>query len=179
MEKALAIYFWELRDTPLYCAAAVLSSPAYILLSSVLFILSALQLKRRFVPFLIAVLVSVSLSDLLCYRVLKPAIGRMRPKIELIAEETSSPPQRKDYSMPSNHAANIFAFFTVYALYRRRYRVLCLINSLLIASSRVVLVKHYPTDVLAGIVVGAAIGLCVVLITQKIEALRGSRHPSS
>lgn len=177
MEKALAIYFWELRDTPLYCAAAVLSSPAYILLSSALFILSALQLRRRFVPFLIAVLISVSLSDLLCYRVLKPAIGRMRPKSALIAEEISAP-QRKDYSMPSNHAANIFAFFTVYALYRRRYRVLCLINSLLIASSRVVLVKHYPTDVLAGIVVGAAIGLCVVLITQKIEAGCG-RHPPS
>ncbi|GEM_PF-2422708 len=178
MEKALAIYFWELRDTPLYGVAAVLSSPAYILLSSVLFILSALQLKRRFVPFLIAVLISVSLSDLLCYRVLKPAIGRMRPKSVFIAGELSSP-KRKDYSMPSNHAANIFAFFTVYAMYRRRYRVLCLLNSLLIASSRVVLVKHYPTDVLAGILVGAAIGLCVVLITKKIEAVRGNRPPPS
>ncbi len=170
MEQAIALFFWNLKGTILYDLSVLFSSRGYILLSSLPFLIyAAVKLKGRFIPFIIAVIISVSLSDLICYRVLKPAIGRPRPRLELSIKDKRIPLQKKDYSMPSNHASNIFAFSIVYILFVKKFWPLLILNSTMVSLSRVVLVKHYPSDILGGMVVGSAIGLLTVILIHQAE----------
>ena len=175
MEQAIALYFWNLKGTLLYDLSELFSTRAYIIISSMPFVIYAIiKLKGRSISFLLAVVISVSLSDIICYRILKPAIGRPRPKIELNIASRTGPLQKKDYSMPSNHASNIFAFSIVYILFVRRFWLFVLCNATIVSFSRMVLVKHYPTDILAGIAVGSALGIITVIIIHQAERLRGS-----
>ncbi|AGA30052.1 phosphatase PAP2 family protein [Singulisphaera acidiphila] len=79
------------------------------------------------------------------------------------------------YSFPSGHSVFAGAFYTTMALllsrlipssrrWRRRFAVvLCLFAALTIALSRVWLGVHYPTDVLAGLLIGSSTVLGVWL----------------
>ncbi len=73
---------------------------------------------------------------------------------------------RPDYSFPSDHAALIFAVSLTFYLfgYRKLGAVLFLI-SLILITSRVVVGVHYPTDVLAG----ALIGLVIAWLGYKLK----------
>ncbi len=87
----------------------------------------------------------------------KNILGRARPKLfdtagpldfELFAFDP-------DYaSLPSGHAANIFAFATVIAILWPRGRVLLYTLAAWIAASRVLIGQHYVTDVVLGAVLG-------------------------
>ncbi len=63
-------------------------------------------------------------------------------------------------SYPSGHSATAFAVATLLALtYRRRWvTTLALLSAALIAFSRLYLGHHYPSDVLAGSVLGITVG---------------------
>ena len=170
MDQSIALYFLNLEGTIVHEISSIVSGRAYILISSMIFIVYAfIKMKKGFIPFIITVIISVSLSDIVCYRILKPSIGRLRPKIELNIYEKKSTYQGKDYSMPSNHASNIFAFFIVYLLFVKKFWPFSLLNSLIISFSRVVLVKHYPSDVMAGIVMGAAAGLVIASLVNRVQ----------
>ncbi len=93
---------------------------------------------------------------------LKELIGRVRPcrAIEGIRLLTSCP---KSFSMPSGHAISSFAFatplfFLSRGLVRMNWRLYPLALAASIAFSRLYLGVHYPTDVLAGAILGAVIG---------------------
>lgn len=65
-------------------------------------------------------------------------------------------------SFPSLHVAVTFGFAT--ALYLMRYRklaVICFLLGILIGVARIVAGVHYPTDILAGMIVGVLVGLFV------------------
>jgi len=101
---------------------------------------------------------------------LKAAIARERPcralgNIRLIL------PCPKSFSMPSGHAITSFAFATPLFYLTRGYiaaigRLYPMVLASLIAFSRVYLGVHYPTDVLAGAILGSAIGLALSLLYQ-------------
>jgi membrane-associated phospholipid phosphatase len=59
-------------------------------------------------------------------------------------------------SMPSGHAANIFAFATVIAILWPRARVPLYTLAVWIAASRVLVGVHYATDVVLGAILGTA-----------------------
>ncbi len=176
MEQEIAKYFWSLKDSVFFDAFSIISGRLYILITSSVFIIYAtIRLKRKVLIFIIAFSISVIVSDILCYRVLKPAVKRLRPAIELNLngnkdriiqkhDPSHSSLQLKEYSMPSNHASNSFAFFIVYFFLVKKFWSFLLLNSILISSSRIFIVKHYPSDVLAGIVTGLLIGLCIIYI---------------
>jgi undecaprenyl-diphosphatase len=80
---------------------------------------------------------------------------RPRPEhVRLIVPKPAYP------SYPSGHSATAFAVAALLALaYRRRWiTTLALISAALIAYSRLYLGHHYPSDVLAGSVLGTAVG---------------------
>ena len=121
MEQDIAIYFWSLKDTLLFDVFQIITGKLYIFLTCAAFVIYAfLKQKRKALIFILAAVIAVAVSDIMCYRVLKPAIKRPRPSVELNfngMEKTLNNEknlQKKYYSMPSNHASNIFAFFIIY-----------------------------------------------------------------
>lgn len=62
--------------------------------------------------------------------------------------------------------------FVIYELLPRRYSIPALVTAALIGMSRLYLGVHYPTDILAGILIGFAIAKTAVWLIQKMR----SRH---
>ena len=97
--------------------------------------------------------------------IIKRIFGRARPNggrepSTLISSARSS--GRADYaSLPSGHATTAFSALVAFGTLWPRARTVMWIYALLIAVSRVVVTAHYPSDVLAGALVGAAGALLV------------------
>lgn len=90
---------------------------------------------------------------------IKPLVARIRPYEAIEGLELLVHPQA-DFSFPSGHTSAAFAVAVVMLrLLPRRYGVPALILAALIALSRLYVGVHYPTDVLAGIVIGSAVAL--------------------
>jgi undecaprenyl-diphosphatase len=103
---------------------------------------------------------------------MKDAVARVRPchAIEGIRLILPCP---KSYSMPSGHAITSFAFALPLFFLTKQYiiaiwRLYPLVLASLIAFSRIYLGVHYPTDVLAGGLLGAMIGLCLSILYQTV-----------
>ena len=64
-------------------------------------------------------------------------------------------------SLPSGHAATAFSVLVAFGALWPRARTLLWVYALAIATSRVVVTAHYPSDVLAGALVGVAGALLV------------------
>ena len=85
----------------------------------------------------------------------------------------------RDYSFPSGHTAASFA--SVAALYFAGEKKLwkpALVLACLIAVSRLYLYVHYPTDVLAGAVIGILCGAAASKLTEMVAAAREARRDS-
>jgi undecaprenyl-diphosphatase len=105
--------------------------------------------------------------------VLKITIARERPcrAIEGIRLIITCP---GSYSLPSGHAISSFAFAVPLFLLSRDYltmpwRIYPIVLASLIAFSRIYLGVHYPTDVLAGTVLGAGIGMLSAVLWQRLN----------
>jgi len=93
------------------------------------------------------------LSTILGEGILKHVVKRIRPSADIPAVNLliSKP---LSYSFPSGHTTSSFAVAGVLAKYFKPYSVEFFSLATLIAFSRLYLYVHYPTDVLAGIVLG-------------------------
>ena len=100
---------------------------------------------------------SVAISGIIV-DILKPLIGRARPKELLHHHFYGFDPftfKASFWSMPSGHSATAFSGFVALALLFPKYRYLFLALATLTALSRVLLTKHYLSDVLIGSTIGA------------------------
>lgn len=112
------------------------------------------------------VLLGLLLDVLICNVTLKPLIGRMRPCWVNPAIKTLIP-SPSDYSFPSGHSAACFVTATCIYRNHRRWGVFALILASLVGLSRLYLYMHWPTDVLAGAVLGVILGVFACKILQK------------
>jgi undecaprenyl-diphosphatase len=105
------------------------------------------------------VLLAVVLSQLLVDGWLKPWFARERPFVGM-ADARIVGYRSTSKSFPSGHASSSFAAATVFAFaVRRSWPFLLLATG--IALSRIYNGVHFPLDVIAGALVGVAIGLVV------------------
>lgn len=94
---------------------------------------------------------------LVVYKVLKRACVRERPFITHRAIDLAMPPLDR-YSFPSGHTLHAVSFALQASMHFPQLAWVLIPLALTIAASRVVLGLHYPTDVLAGAVLGASLG---------------------
>jgi len=90
--------------------------------------------------------------------IVKRMIGRARPNVGGSLDPLLFSPFKWEAAyagMPSGHATTAFAVLVAFSTLWPRARTALLIYAVLIAISRVVVIAHYPTDVLAGALVGA------------------------
>jgi undecaprenyl-diphosphatase len=126
--------------------------------------------RRRLVGVVALTALAVWSSDLIALGV-KAATDRRRP-FEVIPEPEPVLTSVVGSSFPSGHAATSFAGAVILAFLVGRVVPALLILAAAIAFSRVYVGVHYPSDVLAGAALGAAVSLALA------GALRLRRRPS-
>ena len=91
-------------------------------------------------------------------QILKETFGRVRP-------------DGADNSFPSGHATAAFAFAVVLSLRYPKQRLYFFLLAAMLAITRVLLLKHYPSDILAGAAIGMTMGLLVEPLAEKFPAV--------
>jgi len=107
---------------------------------------------------------------------LKLAVGRPRPFVAHPLAAVLGLQLPSDHSFPSGHAAGSFAFAAFVAKASPRHRTGLFALASAIAISRVALGVHYPSDVAAGALLGAAIGYAAANVLSWWSK-RGERGP--
>lgn len=119
---------------------------------------------------------ALALEVLCCNLILKPFVARIRPcdintAVQLLV------PRPDDFSFPSGHTGAFFSASSALYFSRSRLRFPALVLAVLIGFSRLYLYVHYPTDVLAGAVLGALLGWagCALAGLRETGLVTGSR----
>lgn len=119
----------------------------------------------------VVLLLALLIEAFFCNIVLKNLVAMPRPftlheNVQLLI------PAPHDYSFPSGHTGAAFASAAALYFSRAKYWFVVFVLAVLIAFSRLYLYVHFPTDVLAGIVLGIA---SAWLAEQCVSAI-GRRH---
>lgn len=113
---------------------------------------------------------SIAFSEIL----LKNIIHRSRP--ELILSFTYLVDSTETFSFPSTHATMAFASSWILSYSHPRWKYALYLLAFLIAFSRIYLGKHFPSDVIAGGILGTVIGVTAEKILQQISKGKKSIH---
>ena len=114
---------------------------------------------KKFLPYFAT---SLIIAFLLSNLALKPFFARQRPTDNAICP--------KDYSFPSGHATLSFAAASTLAFFDRKRRFYYYSFATLIAYSRIYLGCHFFLDVLAGALLGIAIGQSLLKLDRTRQS---------
>lgn len=106
--------------------------------------------------------------------VLKLAIGRARPLLYDSQGILGFRPFANDFlfeSFPSGHSTHIGAVFTALALMFPRFRLLFFALGLWLGATRIILGVHYPSDVAAGLAIGAWFAFATAILFARFGIL--------
>ncbi|MES2122048.1 MAG: phosphatase PAP2 family protein [Chlamydiota bacterium] len=103
---------------------------------------------KRCLNLVVAIPLSIAIVD-----ILKALLGRARPDSPLYGF-TFFASSNSFYSFPSAHACTIGAICGTLSCFYPRYSIPLSVAALILALSRVILLEHYLSDVIAGVVIG-------------------------
>lgn len=103
------------------------------------------------------------LFEIPAFIALKHLIKRDRPFVGLPDTRSSIQPSDK-FSLPSGHSAGAFLMAALISFYYPGFAGIAYILASLVGLSRVMLGVHYPTDILAGAVLGTICAITSFLI---------------
>lgn len=125
---------------------------------------------------LLFAVINLTLTDQISSSIFKPLVHRLRPcadplmtgKVRLLLEHCSG-----GFSFTSSHAANhfglaMFLFISIVPLFKN-YTWLFFIWAAIIAYAQVYVGVHYPLDVIAGAMIGLAVGKLNGMIFKKFQ----------
>jgi undecaprenyl-diphosphatase len=151
---------WPLLDSLAVFSAEYLG---YILVL-ILFIYF-LKDSKKYKPIFIKSILAAFFSRFVVAEIIRFFWERPRPFVEnnvnLLLEYSASP------SFPSGHAAFFFGFSAMVYLYNKKAGILFLAASFLVSISRVYGGIHWPSDILAGAVVGIASAYLLNIVFSK------------
>ena len=141
----------------------LMSSEKTWLVSGLVFLVAAWFYKNpRLNQVLWVAAITLGIADLVCFRLIKPALHRLRPCYQMDMVRLLEPSCGSDYGLPSNHAANSMAFVVVILCLTRNWRWSWLfLLPLIVGTSRSYVGVHFPSDVVVGFFVGGGIALLV------------------
>jgi membrane-associated phospholipid phosphatase len=207
-QKLLFLINREWTSSGLDRLMAVMSSAAFWTVPLVIAGVFALWMGGfRARAFVLVALLAFGFSDGVVGRILKRAVGRLRPHqtevgvrmVDLASPAYSGvlqPPKVKvslgtgrdqpGRSFPSNHASNTAAIALLAACFFRRWGWLALIPASLVSYSRVYVGSHWPSDALGGMCLGFAVAFFTLALAEiswrrlapRIWPDAAKRHPS-
>ena len=127
---------------------------------------------------LVLLIFALALTDSICAQLLKPFFERIRPShldldgLQLLVFKGGK------WSMPSNHAANIFTFAVILSYFYKKYKMPLFLLAYLIAFSRVYVGVHYLGDVIIGSIFGYALGWMVLTLWVILKMRELKRRQS-
>ncbi|MGV8979661.1 phosphatase PAP2 family protein [Clostridium sp.] len=113
-----------------------------------------------------SIIITLIICTIVGEGIVKHIVRRIRPCNKL---DNSSLLSLKpiSYSFPSGHTLSSFAAAEMLSLYFTQYRLIFMSIALLIAVSRLYLYVHYPTDVIAGVIIGVLCSKIIFIVLQK------------
>ena len=132
----------------------------WIVISIVL--LSIKKYRKCGITLVIGLLLGLLIGNI----ILKPLVARPRPCWinSDIALLIASP---KDFSFPSGHTLSSFIAAIILLKEDKKFGYVAMILAILIAFSRMYLYVHFPSDILAGVVLAILIGFAAIRISRK------------
>ena len=124
-----------------------------------------------------AVAISIALEIVCCNVILKPLVARPRP-FEINKTVSLLITRPKDYSFPSGHTGASFAVTSALLFEKSRLWIPSMILAVLISFSRLYLYVHYPSDVIAGVLIGIMLGWLGNFVASKLFTLHNQTQNS-
>lgn len=136
---------------------------------------SVLLRKTRLMKAMVIAGLSLGAADALNTYALKPAFGRLRPchqkTVRLPTGNCGS-----QFGMPSNHAGNGAAFLVALRFFLTPLSTAIVASAVVaVGWSRIYLGVHFPTDILAGFLVGGVVGGAVAWILIRTSTYISNR----
>lgn len=130
-------------------------------------ILAILLMNRRTRKLGITLGIAMMINFLITNVTLKPLVARTRPydintSVVLLVERLSS------YSFPSGHTASAFTLAFTFFFAKNKYAKFILVYATIMAFTRLYLYVHFPTDILAGILIGCLNGYLACILVNKL-----------
>ena len=121
--------------------------------------------------------ITMGFTLLLCFLIgnmtLKPLIARVRP-YDVVSDVNLLVERLHDFSFPSGHTLASVGAATALTLYHRRWGAAALVLAAAIGFSRLYLFVHYPTDVVAGALLGVVLAFAARWLVTKIYAKKNA-----
>tara|TARA_B110000438_G_scaffold90381_2_gene89871 strand:+ start:333 stop:935 length:603 start_codon:yes stop_codon:yes gene_type:complete len=103
---------------------------------------------------LVLLIIALSITDSVCAQILKPLFERVRPSHLNMEGLNLLVPRGGKWSMPSNHAANMFTLAVVLSYFYRKTSLTIYSLALVVSFSRVYVGVHFPGDIIIGALLG-------------------------
>lgn len=128
----------------------------------------ALLLSKKYRRYGICLLGALVAGLLICNIGLKNIVARPRPcwleSIDLLVKNP------KDYSFPSGHTWSAVTGVWVATAANRKFGWVAIPLAAALAFSRLYLYVHFPSDILMGALIGAALGILAVALQKRLPA---------
>ena len=178
IDKQIMVFLNKTISNPIFdFIMPIITNQNFLVFSGLIFIgyLAYYGGKRGRIT-IVVLLLAAGASDAICFQIIKPLVGRIRPSHEFYEFINLLVSKGGKYSFPSNHAANSFVFATVISYFYDKNRISLYILASTIAFSRVYVGVHYPLDIIFGSIIGYIISWIILslwVIIKMRELKRG------
>ena len=137
------------------------------ILCLIIYLLFFGQKKGKIV--LCLLIISLGINDYICASIIKPTIARLRPSHEFLEYINLLVPRGGKWSMPSNHASNMFVLATIISNFYSKTKAGIFLIAILVSFSRVYVGVHYPMDVIVGASIGTTIAIIIISLWSSLK----------